>query len=265
MMSIFKLSTELKSMVISLLDLQSLINLRQTCSTWKRVIDDASKLDNVLQPARAKLLRLYLDLRTYESFRASRKVIWEDLKSFDRQKWLDGFAADMNRESPDRNLVLPEEFATWILEWPERAVIGWVWPGLDGAFDVDAGKRGRRRMALEDKNQEAPWWRTYGANSLSDYGLGDQRHFPSNFEEDGFSVQEHGCGLSTWVYLGPIKDIYGSVWCECYPYDIDEAIEDHERIGTPLIGDYVNHWVQGDWVKWLRRELNIIENQYQQE
>lgn len=250
-------------MVIGLLDLESLINLRQTCSTWKKVIDDASKLENVLPLARAKLLRLYLDLHTYESFRASRKVIWENVKPFDRQKWLETFSFELRRDSGNRDMKLPDEFATWILEWPERAVIGWAWPGLDGKFDMDAGMSRRRRMALENKGQEALWWRTYGANSLVDYSFGDQRHFPSQLEGVGFSVQEHGCGLSTWVYLGPMKGIHGSVWCECYLDDIEEAIEDHETRGTAIVGDGVYHWVLGDWSIWLRRELRKIENQYQ--
>lgn len=38
---------------------------------------------------------------------------------------------------------IPEEFALWITEWPENAVIGWAWPALDDYFDLRAGKRGQ--------------------------------------------------------------------------------------------------------------------------
>lgn len=126
-MSILKLSTELKFIIIGYLELQSLINLRQTCRILRDIIDDASKLEKVLLPARAKLLSLFLDLHKYESFVESRKHVWKSLNLFDRKSFLSDLATKLQAAGNERRI--PPEFETWILEWPERAVIGWVWPG----------------------------------------------------------------------------------------------------------------------------------------
>jgi hypothetical protein len=54
--------------------------------------------------------------------------------------------AQLNLTAGDEAHKIPEEFAIWILEWAERAVIGWASPGLDGGLGMDVCGRGRKRV-----------------------------------------------------------------------------------------------------------------------
>ncbi|KAL0960148.1 hypothetical protein HGRIS_011783 [Hohenbuehelia grisea] len=78
---------------------------------------------SVLDPNRKSLLDMNLNLINGPWFLESRPWPLENLQPFDRQAYLDAIAA-----FPD--VYIPDDFAMWILEWPERAVIRCLWPGL---------------------------------------------------------------------------------------------------------------------------------------
>ena len=126
-MSLQRLPAELKLRLLGFLELQSLVSLRNTCRFWYDLIQSSLSQPHIIPSSRAELLRLYLDLHKFESFKPSRKHIVPYIKSFPRQEYLDRLRDEFAK---DPNWSIPEQFSTWILEWPTNAVIGWVWPGL---------------------------------------------------------------------------------------------------------------------------------------
>ena len=127
MAHIADLPTELLLLVFSTLPLPSLIAARGVCSSWLSLIPSSSSSpsfssDYDIPPARHKLLTLYLRLVHSRSFALTRPHILPHLAPFDRA----AFAARLPPTAPD-------EFRTWVLEWPARAVFAWMWPGLPRA------------------------------------------------------------------------------------------------------------------------------------
>jgi len=248
------LSLELKHIVIGFLDFITLLNLRNTSKAWRDTVNLALSQTGVIHSARAKLLRLYLDLPNYPSFLAAREYILPHLKPFSRNQYLENLRTEISKHSSSARI--PDEFELWILEWPENAVIGWAWPGLDGSFNMQAGKRGKKLLFRSRNHQDnqAHWWRVHGANTLSvleepDLGSGYGRLFLSMEEELlGLPVAFHGCQYYTILLFGHMKIGREMVWsgdiCE-----MEEMIE---------CGKYF----EGTWVEWLRAELKRIEDQY---
>ena len=96
--------------------MKSLIAARGVCLLWRTSVASAN-----LHPTRRKLLDLYLRVMRSRAFLATRRHILPHLVPFDRQEFL-----------ADLPATTPEEFQTWILEWPARAIFEWIWPGLPG-------------------------------------------------------------------------------------------------------------------------------------
>ena len=241
-MSLERLATELKQAIIGFLDLMSLVNVRNTNKNLHHLVNDALTQPSIIHTARANLLRLYLDLHRYPSFHESRKHILPHLIPFSRQQYLNKFKTEISKHCPKAQI--PEEYELWIKEWPEKAVIGWAWPGLDSIFDIAAGKRGENRH----------WWRTYGGNMLhcsTNELTFDTLLFGSKDEVEGIFVQSHGCTLYSVLYFncGSLRD--GTVWSGGDICGIEE-VDDWQ--GSP--------YVEKSWVGWLRRELGAIEKQY---
>jgi hypothetical protein len=55
-------------------------------------------------------------------FLQTRPWVLENLQPFDREAYVAALLVQYNR--------LPEAFELWLLEWPARAIIGGIWPGL---------------------------------------------------------------------------------------------------------------------------------------
>lgn len=98
------------------LALSSLIAARGVCRGWRDIVHSSCR---DIPPIRRRLLHLYLRLVQSHSFVDSRSCISPSLRSFDRKAFIVAL--------PENT---PEEFQTWILEWPARAVFDWIWPGL---------------------------------------------------------------------------------------------------------------------------------------
>ena len=75
-----------------------------------------------ISPLRRSYLDFYLKAIDYHTFLPSRPWVLENLVSFDRE----AFISRLESTFP----YIPEDFKLWILEWPAKAVVGPVWPGL---------------------------------------------------------------------------------------------------------------------------------------
>lgn len=105
---------EVLLLIQSHLPLASLIVARGVCKFWRSLIPGSH-----ITPARHRLLSLYLHAIDSPAFHATRRTVLSHLYDFNRHAWLARL-----------HTAVPDEFRTWILEWPERAVIGSLWPAL---------------------------------------------------------------------------------------------------------------------------------------
>ncbi|KIP04597.1 hypothetical protein PHLGIDRAFT_129412 [Phlebiopsis gigantea 11061_1 CR5-6] len=118
------LPTELHLLIIPHLYLSELISARDTCHLWRELI-----LVAPLPLHRRKLLCLYDTLSSIPAFQVSRRLARTHVRP--------GFGAPQRQGYVD---ALPqnasEEFKSWILEWPEDAVVGALWPALQPSYNM---------------------------------------------------------------------------------------------------------------------------------
>ncbi|KAJ7600580.1 hypothetical protein C8J56DRAFT_1156917 [Mycena floridula] len=119
------LATATKLVIFQHLTLVSLIRARCVCKEWRSLV-----LTSDIYPIRRTFYEIYLVLIQSPEFLKSRPYVLQQLErgvqerheAFNRQ----GFIDAVLKQYPH----IPEDFSLWILEWPERAVIGSVWPNL---------------------------------------------------------------------------------------------------------------------------------------
>lgn len=112
-----ELPNELLLRIFANLDLQSLITARCVDQRWRALVPFAEMGD-----ARKSMLDFYIDLSVSPTFHKTRDWVKKNLKPFDRKQYI----SRLLEQYPS----LPDDFRLWVLEWPEKAVIGGVWPGL---------------------------------------------------------------------------------------------------------------------------------------
>lgn len=105
---------ELLLLIVSYFPLKSLIRARGVCRLWRSIIPGSH-----IPAFRRGLLELYLRLIASPVFLPSRKQILAQRCYWSRDAYLAQLPAGV-----------PDDFRCWVLEWPERALLGLVWPGL---------------------------------------------------------------------------------------------------------------------------------------
>ncbi|KAJ7619610.1 hypothetical protein FB45DRAFT_755324, partial [Roridomyces roridus] len=117
------LPPELVLEVVPHLPLKALIAAEGVCRQWKAFVSIAD-----IYPPRRALLSLYKKIVHDPLFHdlGTRPWLWENLRPFDRQAYLDHILAQHD--------YIPEDFRLWILEWPEKDVIACAWPGLPAVY-----------------------------------------------------------------------------------------------------------------------------------
>lgn len=131
MARITDMPNELLLMVYPLLPLQALIATRGVCRKWRHL----APLSDI-HPTRRKLLGLYESFVNSPAFLATRSLIEPHLCNFDRQAYVSAL--------PEST---PEDLRMWLLEWPARAAIACLWPGLDAKFNMSEDIFASRRDA----------------------------------------------------------------------------------------------------------------------
>src|ERR1700733_14058533 len=140
-MSDHLLPNELLLHVFSFLTLKSLIFSRSANHKWRQLVPEAN-----IQPARRALLEVYDKVIKHPHFLNTRASTLAALTpKFDREAYV------ANIEASGEMAVVPEEFRIWILEWPEKALFGWVWPELKyELMDSDGGFVGYNILPFKD-------------------------------------------------------------------------------------------------------------------
>ncbi|KIJ35503.1 hypothetical protein M422DRAFT_212642 [Sphaerobolus stellatus SS14] len=128
---------ELYLELFSYLPLKSLIASRGVCHLWRTFAVEAN-----IPASRRAFLNLYLELVESPYFHRTRPWVLQNLKLFDREAYLFSLV--------NQGARLPDQFSLWILEWPAKAAIAGIWPGLpDDEPEHVAGRvAGRNVLAL---------------------------------------------------------------------------------------------------------------------
>ncbi|GJE88228.1 F-box protein [Phanerochaete sordida] len=111
---------ELLLLIVSYFPLPTLIRARGVCRLWRSVIPGSH-----LPAFRRGLLELYLRLLASPVFAPTRKAVLAQRCYWSRAAYL--------AQLPP---ALPADFRAWVTEWPERALLGLVWPGLRHARNM---------------------------------------------------------------------------------------------------------------------------------
>ncbi|KAB2571660.1 hypothetical protein DBV05_g9701 [Lasiodiplodia theobromae] len=135
------LPVELQLTLIGMLPLTALIRMRGVSKYWKTLIQANFDKPHVVHPTRRALLFVWETFISRPCFLKSRRYTLPLLKPFDREAYIGKLPTGT-----------PLAFEMWIREWPSSAVIGWIWPGLDGK------SFGKYCWC---------WWRTSHINRLS--------------------------------------------------------------------------------------------------
>ncbi|KAH7885412.1 hypothetical protein F5I97DRAFT_1382399 [Phlebopus sp. FC_14] len=180
-----RLPNELLLEVISYLPLKSLIAARGVNSSWRTLV-----LESDLLQVRRKLLHFYLSVIRSPSFLAARQPVVRQLYPFDRDRYLDSYI--------QRSLEIPEEFEFYVREWPAKAAITWLWPGLLQAFQGQSSGRIQGRNCLGSNRSPGE---LYFPNSEDDEEEADDATCVRALE-----LWEHGCAWSDWLICDKSKD-----------------------------------------------------------
>lgn len=127
LLTVLDLPPEIFANVLSHLDLVSLIRIRCVNWTWRHIPL------NELDPIRLALYQLYLAAISGSGLQRAKTWIEEHLEPFDRAAHLSQIRWQLG------DLSMPEEFRVWLCEWPAKAAIAFMWPGLPGSHKEEYG------------------------------------------------------------------------------------------------------------------------------
>lgn len=232
-MSTISTIPELLLEIFRWLPLKSLIAAQGVNCQWRHLVPLADIL-----PTRRALFDLYINFLASPVFLPTRTTILSDMRPFDR----DAFVASLR----DGNYSLPDEFLVWLLEWPNKAVIGCIWPGLPPSERNCIG--GLQPMTKTITFGACPPTEKVDENILETQGnvwgiTGGKVNMRA------LELVERGCGWSTWVILdGPRKDLIGTLHTleyGCVSIDFGEDL--HPKT----------------WIEWLMWEMGAMEREHE--
>ena len=121
-----ELPKELLLEIFSYLPLQELLLVQGTCHLWYQLTPEAK-----MPPERRDLLLFYRKIVKSSAFLWQRSLVAANLKYFDRKGFLESLGKEY-RDWPWSNekCYIPADYRMWIMEWPTRAALGCLWPGL---------------------------------------------------------------------------------------------------------------------------------------
>ncbi|KAI0344932.1 hypothetical protein BDW22DRAFT_1353749 [Trametopsis cervina] len=217
MTGVADLPNELLLMIFPHLPLQALIAARAVNHKWRHLAPLSE-----IHPTRRKLLQLYDQFVTSPAFHLTRPFIEPHLRSFDRQT----YAAALPQSTP-------EDFNMWLLEWPARATIASLWPGLDAKFnmseDVFVYRRDTRNLLVHKPQVHNH----------------DLALFGGHAHVNALELFDEGNGWKHWVILEGFhngQDLRGHVYSKVRGED-----------GADGYGEYLE---ADGWLKYLRNEMS---------
>ncbi|CAA7260937.1 unnamed protein product [Cyclocybe aegerita] len=227
-----ELPNELWLHSFSFMALKTLILSRSICTTWRRLVPLAD-----LDPTRRRLIDLYDTVINSPYFLSTRPWTVTHLQLFDREAYI----AALESQYP----FIPPDFRMFILEWPGRAAIRSIWPGLP-LLDCKTSNIERMR----------------GVNFISR----QPPQLSALIFKDGYPGVEFVPALliwrrrasTTWLVFDERPGLFGRVFVlynfvdvDVIPYhDYGDGDETDYRTLEPE-GDYGDFQVQEDWLAYL--------------
>jgi hypothetical protein len=228
--------------------LKSLFAAKGVNRQWHALVPTSDML-----PARRTLYDLYHTIITSPAFLASRETVIQSLSSFDRKECVAAFEGGPGGNVDGRDRTLPDDFRCYILEWPEKAVFGWFWPGLhDGFTDTSVEKPyGSNCLGYQNRAMEEMFffYPKYACPypPIKDEDLDefiDDMKDPNEVavSVNGVQVWYHGCTTYSWLVVDPAKpELHGKV------YTLDGCIAPKDVYsGTD------------SWAEWMKTVLNTL-------
>ncbi|KAK7532682.1 hypothetical protein IWX49DRAFT_50803 [Phyllosticta citricarpa] len=209
-MSAQALPVRVQLLILSHLPLVDLIKMHCVSRHWRNLID--SQMDSRKSPissSRRALLQIYLEAIHQPFFIPSRRYILPHVRSFDREAYVAALKRSFDGGVDGCSTArLPEDFQTWLLEWPSSAVIGMLWPGIDSDFGSipptprSSFSKIRKHVDRERRSAAvARWYRAGYRNKLPDPSrlLSSPRPF--------FPSDKHGQDFDPWPTPPPTPPI----------------------------------------------------------
>jgi hypothetical protein len=217
------LPNEILLHVFHFFPLKALIIGRTLSQDWRRLMPLAD-----ISPIRRSLLDFYLTLVSSPIFPQTRPWVLANLQPFDHQAYID----DLMRQHP----YVPETFRVWILEWPARAVIGCVWPGLPNFYT--RGRSVDNVHRIEGTNWLAP----------TVCAIPFQNCTPKAEFIPALFIFHHK-NATVWLMLDERDTLRNKVYTF---FEGGNVLWDED--GSTEWDD-----IDADWIGWQRRTWNIIE------
>lgn len=179
------------------LNLQTLIRARGICRKWRLAMDNSSAISDT----RRGLLNVYLKLIENPAFIESRHL-YRDLEPLDREKHLDLLGYLLEKDEK-----IPEQYKTWVREWPEKAIFDDLWPHL--------------HRCCGNSNITAEYDTHFGAYQFRDvYGTTNQIYLKYHSEKFGtvrILARDDELIAKNWVkYLEEIAETFPiDTYCYC--------------------------------------------------
>lgn len=226
-------ANELLLLLFRLLPLRSLIVARGVDRRWRQLVSAAD-----LHPHRRRLLDLYLTLINSPSFAQTRPWVLANLQPFDRDAYLAALLAKYPR--------LPDTFVLWLLEWPARAVIGGIWPGLPLEHKEDSDEM----QVFQGRNLLAPGTVQVAAITYSIPDRKDQYDFLP-------AILIRTRAANTWLVLDDAARTRGTLALR----DKVFTLFGRARHLNSEEGDSGPGWdvVDADWIAFQRRTWEDVE------
>ncbi|KAH9487449.1 hypothetical protein JR316_0001525 [Psilocybe cubensis] len=213
--TLHSLPVEIELHIFSQLELKPYLFSRGVCKEWQRLLPLAD-----IHPVRRRLLELYLKMVNTPNFIDTRSWILENLQPFDRQAYIDTILSQYP--------AIPEEFRIWLLEWPERATINCIWPGLPfvSCNDLSPSRRdGVNWVAYKSHSPQllAPVYRQCTPNAKFVPGLLIWRH---NYRTEWLIFDKDEPKLFGRVYVIKLMEFQMP---PCIPHERRLTAEDDEE------------------------------------
>jgi hypothetical protein len=212
---------------------------------WNKLIPMTDML-----PARRVLYDLYYSIIKSPSFIAGRTLIMaQSPLSFSREKFIRRLESDGGGGVVGRDRTFPDEFRCYILEWPEKAIIGWFWPTLDPGFTMSRPGKPHGSNALADHDRRIEEIIFFYPAGASPYPPIEEDELDPFFKEmrqpgevavsvNALQVWYHGCTMYSWLIVDVGKpSLHGKIYL--------------------LDGFHVPSWGRphrNGWVEWLTSE-----------
>ncbi|KAH9487403.1 hypothetical protein JR316_0001478 [Psilocybe cubensis] len=196
--------------IFSHLELKPYLFSRGVCKEWQRLLPLAD-----IHPARCRLIDLYLKMVNTPNFIDTRTWIIDNLQPFDRHAYIDTLLSQYP--------AVPEEFRIWLLEWPERATVNCIWPGLPLVSCTDF--RPSRRCGAN--------WVAYNRHSPQLLAPVYRQHTPFAKFVPGLLIWRQGSSTEWLIFDKDEPELFGRVYVTDRLENEKPAVIPHERQKIP--------------------------------